>query len=105
MKKILILIFLIFIFIVSCNKKDNIEEYSFKGIIAEINENSILVEINENEEEYKSSDLIYITITDKIKDNNQFKIGDEIEIFYDGLIKESYPAQISNVFSISVVNN
>ncbi len=31
------------------------------------------------------------------------KVGDVLQIEYDGSIAESYPAQITNVYSISVV--
>lgn len=31
------------------------------------------------------------------------EVGDTLEIVYDGMIAESYPAQITNVYSIDVV--
>ena len=31
------------------------------------------------------------------------EVGDTLEIVYDGVIAESYPAQINTVYSISVV--
>ena len=45
-----------------------------------------------------------VMINDKVaKASAEVKVGDIIEIIYDGSIAESYPAQITNVYGIKVV--
>lgn len=75
------------------------------GTVVEINDDtSILVKIDENEPIAKSSDLILVTLDVKMSDisvkGRDFNIGDEVRIYYDGSIAESYPAQINEVYAI-----
>lgn len=74
-------------------KEDDLSnsEKQFKGKIVEINDNTIIVEPEENTLERKSSDKIII----KEVYNEYVVIGDKVLITYNGLIEESYPAQIS----------
>lgn len=82
----------------SCAKE---KSYVFNAVILELN-SSILVEPQVDSTEYKSSDKIVVHIGDaKIYDANKNKIdisellpGQSIVITYNGLIAESYPAQI-----------
>ncbi len=67
-----------------------------------IDDNSgLLVTPLEGSSELNSSDKIYITLSTPEGDKNQtsqqenYKPGDIVEITYDGLIAESYPAQIT----------
>ena len=69
-------------------------EPSIVGIIKEVNENSVLIE-NESGEyvvslNVENSDGIYSPIM----------IGDEVTVYYDGSIAESYPMQINKVYAI-----
>ena len=52
--------------------------------------------------ELKSSDQIVVPMKN-MNPSPEFKVGDVIEITYDGSIAESYPAQITEVYDIKVV--
>ena len=67
------------------------ERHIFMGTILEVNKNSIIVEPSASSHERKSSDKIII----KRVNTDNYKIGDKLKITYNGLIEESYPAQIS----------
>lgn len=70
----------------------NLEErYRFIATILEVNDNSIMVEPIEGAHERKSSDKIVI----KRINTDNYAVGDKVKITYNGLINESYPAQIS----------
>ena len=69
-------------------------EPSMTGVIKETNENSILIE-NETGEywvslQVENSDGIYSPIM----------VGDEVTVYYDGNIAESYPMQINTVYAV-----
>ena len=75
----------------------------FNAKVLEVNENDILVEPFENEDERKSASRIYVRT--ELKGNGQLpeiKKGDYVTISYDGQIQETYPAQITNVFYITL---
>lgn len=105
-RKVLLLMIFTFIFLPACKRTldDIIEtETSFAGIIEEIDENFILIRVNKNEAAYKSSDLIVASLnTELTDDHTEFKIGDEVVVYYDGNIAESYPAQVNRVYAITL---
>lgn len=77
----------------------------FNGTVVEINDDtSILVKVNENEPMIKSIDLILVSLDVKMSDvsvsGQNFDIGDEVRVYYDGTVAESYPAQINEVYAI-----
>ena len=67
------------------------ERHVFMGTILEVNKNSIIVEPSAGSHERKSSDKIII----KRVNTDNYEIGDKLKITYNGLIEESYPAQIT----------
>ncbi len=69
------------------------EEESFLATVLEISVVSALVEPLEGETERKSSDKIRFSV--KELEGTEAEPGDIVEIFYDGAIRESYPAGIS----------
>lgn len=92
-----------------CSKRLNmntvLSEPNFAGIVAEVGETSILVRVNEDEEAYKSSDLIAVSLDVELKDGlSEYEAGDEVRVYYDGTIAESYPAQVLRVYAILIVN-
>ena len=100
MKRYLLIVLSIFcvLGLVGCNNKSLnyiiSNEPSIIGTIKEVNENSILLE-NESEEyvvslNVENSDGIYSPI----------QVGDEVTVYYDGNIAESYPMQINKVYAI-----
>lgn len=86
-------------------KKGGDQAY-FQAIVQEISEKQILVTPVEGSSELNSSDLIWVT-KNVVSANGvpDIKVGNTIQIVYDGLIQETYPAQINNVFAIYLVEN
>jgi len=71
------------------------EQYDFTAIIIGVYENSIMVEPDEGTKESKSSDKITMSIPKNISGNiDLYKIGGKVKVTYNGVIMESYPAQI-----------
>ena len=70
-------------------------EPSMVGIVQETNDNSILIE-NENGEYVVSLEVEY---ADSM---THFNIGDEVVVYYDGNVAESYPMQINKVYAITL---
>ncbi len=72
-------------------------EPSITGIVNDTNENSIL--INNEDGEYR------VSLNVENKDSmTHFSIGDEVVVYYDGTIAESYPMQINKVYAITLKN-
>lgn len=76
---------------------------NFKATVLENNQGHLLVEPAKGSGELKSSDKISFSIVEgvevideqgKVLDWTEIEVGDVIRIDYDGLIMESYPAQI-----------
>jgi ribosomal protein L21E len=77
------------------------KEPNFTGVVVEVDSNSILVSVNEGEEARKSSDLIDVSLNVELKDSmTEFMSGDEVKVYYNGTILESYPAQLEKVYAI-----
>lgn len=80
---------------------DIYSEPNFSGVVDKVYDNSILVSVNSEEEIFKTSDTISVSLNVKLKDSmTHFNIGDEVSIYYDGTVAESYPAQINTVYAI-----
>lgn len=71
--------------------------------ILEVSDKDILVKPLEGQWELNSADKIYAG-TDNVSEDikAQFKAGTEVEIGYDGLIMETYPAQINAKYGITL---
>ena len=70
-------------------------EPSITGIVKDTDENAILID-NENGEYWVSRD---VECQDSVTD---FEIGDEVVVYFDGSIAESYPMQINKVYAITL---
>ena len=71
------------------------EYYGFIGTIIEASDTSIIVEPDEGTIERNSSDKISIGITRPTNGINDFYVkGNKVKITYNGIILETYPAQI-----------
>ena len=75
---------------------------TFQATILEIYDGYYLIEPVEGSIELNSADRITVPM-ENMNPSPEPKVGDVLEIEYDGSIAESYPAQITNVYSISVV--
>lgn len=109
MKKIYIasgmVLLIAFMLVYNFNRNDIHHKPNFTGTITEIFDKSIMVSVDEGEEELKSSDKIIISLDVKSKDSKtHFTVGDRVNVFYDGVIAESYPAQINTVYEILLVD-
>lgn len=74
---------------------------AFRGKVLEKYENSVLIEPLEGESELRSSDKIVVFFWD-LKQVPETEVGDILEIVYDGMIQETYPAQINGTISIQI---
>ncbi len=78
----------------------NGEKAYFKGKVIEKYENSCLVMVTDNgNQRFMSSDKVVVK-TD-IEGCPDYAVGDYLKIEFDGMVAESYPMQILNVFSIT----
>ena len=85
--------------LVGCNNRSMnyiiSNEPSITGIVKETNEDAILIE-NDNGE-------YWVSLNVENKDSmTSFNIGDEIVVYYDGNIAESYPMQVNTVYAITL---
>lgn len=78
------------------------EKAIFQATILEIRDGYYLVEPVDGSTELNSADQITVPMKN-MNPSPEPEVGDVLEIEYDGSIEESYPAQITNVHSISVV--
>ena len=85
-------------------KQDSIQEQrTVQARITEVENGSFLVEPVEGASELSSSDLFRVPITN-MPPSPEPRVGDVIEITYDGSILESYPAQFGTIYSMRVVS-
>ena len=70
-------------------------EPSITGIVKDLGENAILIE-NDNGEYWVSRN---VENKDSVTD---FVVGDEVVVYFDGNVAESYPMQISTVYAITL---
>lgn len=75
---------------------------NFSGKVIEINDKaSILVEVKEDEGISKTSDNILVFLDLIMSDSSRnFHIGDEVVVYFEGIIEESEAAQIQEVYAI-----
>jgi hypothetical protein len=94
-------IFIMACLLVGCSNQED-EEVSFLATVLENNQSSLLVEPVEGSVELSSADRIVAHVSDATVtdakgskvDITAVEVGDKVMIFYDGMIAESYPAQI-----------
>ena len=101
MKKLiaLVLALVCVLSLVGCNNRSMnyiIEnEPSIMGIVQDTNDSSILIENEDGE--------YWVSLNVENKDSmTHFSIGDEVVVYYDGNIAESYPMQINTVYAITL---
>lgn len=85
-------------------KQDSTQEQrTVQARITEVENGSFLVAPVEGASELSSSDLFHVPITN-MPPSPEPRVGDVIEITYDGSILESYPAQFGTIYSMRVVS-
>ncbi|MGN0335789.1 MAG: immunoglobulin-like domain-containing protein [Lachnospiraceae bacterium] len=75
-----------------------------EAVILEIHDNYFLVEPVEGSQELNSADRITVPMKN-MSPSPEPEVGDIIKITYNGELAESYPAQITEVYSIKVVKD
>lgn len=75
------------------------EQHQFNATILEIYDNHFLVEPCAGMDELKSSDKIEVSIQN-IDKSIECKVGDYVLITYDGIILETYPARLNQVYKV-----
>lgn len=77
------------------------QNYQFNAKVIEVHEQYLLVEPEIGSMERTSADRIEISLKDGIAIP---KVGNEVIVVYDGQLQESYPARITNVYRIEIMN-
>lgn len=93
---------------VACSKEMDmhtvLQEQNFTGVVLEVHDETILAKVNAEEDVYKSSDLVSVSLDVQIPDGlSEYSVGDEVRVYYNGEIAESYPAQVTTVYAITIV--
>lgn len=106
MKRILaVLTAFLLIFLTSCAAEAPAEEGSeqvFRATVLSVGDGFMVVEPAEGEEELRAADQITVAL-EHMDPSPEPQIGDTVEISYNGEILESYPAQLGEVYGITVV--
>ena len=90
MKKLLAVLLLVFC-LVGCGGSVT-DKPSISGTVVEVYENSILID--------SDGSPYYVSLSAEKPDN--IAAGDEVTIYFDGNVAESYPMQIHKVYAIIV---
>ena len=102
MKKVKVIIIVIVIAFISIFIFQRLNRDFLLGYIIEKNKDSLLIKTSSNSD-YRDS-LAYIAIDDlKTDETAILKKGDNVKVFFDGRVADSYPLQINNVTSIERV--
>ncbi len=88
------------------------EKVSFQATILENQGTYLVVQPDKNSQENSSADIIHVSVSEaKLLDEKaeevtieEFEIDMEINIQYNGMIAESYPAQIHKVYEIKILS-
>ena len=75
------------------------DQHQFDATILEIHDNYFLVEPGAGMDELKSADKIEVS-TQNADKSVEWKVGDLVLITYDGVILETYPARLNQVYKI-----
>lgn len=98
--------------LVSCISQERNVEVVFVATVLENKETHLLVEPEEGSAELSSADKTMVYVQDKtlLRSNGNkitigdIKIGQLVEITYNGEIAESYPAQIHKSYQVELLN-
>ncbi len=75
----------------------------FEAMVLRVEANTILAEPSPNSAEIRSADKISIPLENIDEDTrSRLKAGVKIIVEYDGMLQETYPAQISRVYNIHI---
>lgn len=108
---IMCVLVVVFLALAGCHTSGKNEKASFQAIVLENNKTHLLVEPEKGSAEQNSADRIMVFIGEATLVDFQNRpisvdeigTGDLIQIDYNGLIAESYPAQINKSFKVKVL--
>lgn len=76
-------------------------EPNFLGTVTEVMDNSIMVAVNESSDAYRSCSEIRVSLDVEMADSmTHFNVGDQVCVYYDGIILLSSPGQVNTVYAI-----
>ena len=91
--------------LVGCQEEEPVTtEYAFTATVLDVSETQLLVAPDEGTPESKSSDKIYLPLENKTSWPIP-QVGDTVNVVYDGIIQELYPARIPNLYRVEILNN
>ena len=109
MKKYLGMCLLYFcvLMLAACRKEEEIQpsekqEVTFEATVLEVHDGYCLVKPSDGSQERKSADKIEFSMKN-MDSSLEPEVGDSIEITYDGMIMEIYPARLHEVYSIKII--
>ena len=79
------------------------EEPSFEATVLEVHDTYLLVEPAEGCWERTSADKIEVSLIDKTSWPIP-QAGDRVNVFYDGQLMETYPARVSKLYRVEIIN-
>lgn len=101
----LVLILIFALGLVGCNNRSMnyiiANDPSVTGIVEEVHDNYII--INLETDSYPNGASCEVSLDVENKDSyTSVSVGDEVVVYYNGEIAESYPLQINTVYSITL---
>ncbi len=76
--------------------------HSFRATVLEVHDTYLLVTPKEGQPEASTAGQIEVSLP-QLQQLPDIAIGDAIEIFYDGMLQETFPARATKVFRIDVL--
>lgn len=80
----------------------SLDQETFTAAVLEIHDSWLLVEPLEGEAIHASADRIMVSVSG-LEGIPSLQAGDRVDITFDGVLLESYPAQITGVYEIALV--
>lgn len=82
--------------------QETVQYHSFRATVLEVDGQCILVRPMEGECELLSADKIYVSFR-QLENVPRIEVGDQVEIFYGGMLQETYPAGACDVTDIRLI--
>ena len=100
------IIVVIFISLVGCSRNMNYvieNEPCFVGQVEKLTEDYVVVAVNDNESIYDDYPTVHASLDVELADSYlDFKVGDEIAVYYDGNITDGDPVKAEKVYAITL---
>ena len=99
MKKLTVLVLVCLLILTGCGNRTMNDiiasEPSITGVVKDTGEKAILIENDQGE--------YWVSLNVENQDSmTSFRIGDEVVVYFDGMVAESYPMQINTVYAITL---